>query len=70
VNVVEFAIASQDARLAAAQASARVPTIEAFKKATRAAVEDLELFTHFEKKGLIGEIEDAWAQLEAGNAHQ
>jgi hypothetical protein len=30
----------------------------------------LELFTHSEKVGLIGEIEDAWAQLEARNAHQ
>ena len=66
MNIVEFAIASQDAKLAALKAQAQVPTIEAFKKATRAAVEDLELFTHFEKKGLIGEIEDAWARIEAG----
>jgi hypothetical protein len=70
VNIVEYACQMQDAKLAALKAQAQVPTIEAFKKATRAAVEDLELFTHFEKKGLIGEIEDAWARLEAGNAHQ
>ena len=70
MNIVEYACQMQDAKLAALKAQAQVPTIEAFKKATRAAVEDLELFTHFEKKGLIGEIEDAWARLEAGNAHQ
>jgi len=70
MNVVEFAIASQDARLAALQAAARVPTVETFKAATRSAIQALELFTHSEKVGLIGEIEDAWAQLEAGYAHQ
>ena len=52
--------------LAALKAQAQVPTVEAFKAATRSAIQALELFTHSEKVGLIGEIEDAWAQLEAG----
>ena len=69
MNVVEFAIASQDARLAALQAAAQVPSVEAIKAATRSAIQALDLFTHSEKVGLIGEIEDAWAQLEVGNAH-
>ena len=66
MNIVEFAIASQDARLAALQAAAQVPTVEAIKAVTRSAIQALELFTYSEKVGLIGEIEDAWAQLEAG----
>ena len=70
MNVVEFAIAAQDAKLAALKAAAQVPTVEAIKSATRSAIQALELFTHSEKVGLIGEIEDAWAQIEAGNAHQ
>jgi hypothetical protein len=70
MNVVEFAIASQNAKLAAAHAAARVPTVEAFKAATLSAIQALELFTHSEKVGLIGEIQDAWAQLEAGDAHK
>ena len=70
MNVIEYACQMQDARLAALKAQAQVPTVEAFKAATRSAIQALELFTHSEKVGLIGEIEDAWAQLEARNAHQ
>ena len=46
MNVVEFAIASQDARLAALQAAARVPTVEAIKAVTLSAIQALELLTH------------------------
>ena len=70
MNVIEYACQMQDAKLAALKAAAQVPTVEAIKAATRSAIQALELFTHSEKVGLIGEIEDAWAQLEAGNAHQ
>ena len=59
-----------DSQHRAAQAAAQVPTVDAFKAATRSAIQALELFTHSEKVGLIGEIEDAWAQLEAGDAHE
>ena len=69
MNVIEYACQMQDAKLAALRAAGQVPTVEAFKAATRSAIQALELFTHSEKVGLIGEIEDAWAQLEAGNAH-
>ena len=66
MKVIEYALASQDAKLAALKAAAQVPTIEKYKAATRSAIQALDLFTHYEKIGLIGEIEDAWAQLEAG----
>ena len=46
MNVVEFAISSQDARLAALQAAARVPTVEAIKAVTLSAIQALELLTH------------------------
>jgi hypothetical protein len=66
MKVIEYALASQDAKLAALKVAAQVPTIEKYKAATRSAIQALDLFTHYEKIGLIGEIEDAWAQLEAG----
>ena len=69
MNVIEYACQMQEAKLAALKAAAQVPTVEAFKAATRSAIQALELFTHSEKVGLIGEIEDALARLEAGNAH-
>ena len=65
MKVIEYALASQDAKLAALKAQAQVPTVEAIKAATRSAIQALQLFTHSEKVGLIGEIEDAWARLEA-----
>lgn len=43
MNVVEFAIAAQDARLAAAQAAAQVPSAEAVKLATLAAIMRVEV---------------------------
>ena len=64
MNVIEYACQMQDARLAALKAQAQVPTVEAFKAATRSAIQALELFTHSEKVGLIGEIEDTWSRLE------
>ena len=64
MNVIEYACQMQDARLAALKAQAQVPTVKAFKAATRSAIQALELFTHSEKVGLIGEIEDAWKRLE------
>ena len=69
MNVIEYACQMQDAKLAALKAAAQVPSVEAIKAATRSAIQALELFTHSEKVGLIGEIEDALARLEAGNAH-
>ena len=69
MNIVEYACQMQDAKLAALKAAAQVPSVEAIKAATRSAIQALDLFTHSEKVGLIGEIEDAWAQLEVGNAH-
>jgi hypothetical protein len=66
MRAVEHALALDRARLAALQAQAQAPTVEAFKAATRSAIQALELFTHSEKVGLIGEIEDAWARLEGG----
>jgi len=70
MNVIDYACQMQDAKLAALKAAAQVPTVEAIKSATRSAIQALELFTHSEKVGLIGEIEDAWAQIEAGDAHK
>ena len=69
MNIVEYACQMQDAKLAAFKAAAQVPSVEAIKAATRSAIQALDLFTHSEKVGLIGEIEDAWKRLEAGNAH-
>ena len=69
MNVIEYACQMQDAKLAALKAAAQVPTVEQYKTATRSAIQALQLFTHSEKVGLIGEIEDAWKRLEAGNAH-
>jgi hypothetical protein len=66
MNVIEYACQMQDAKLAALKAAGQVPTVEAIKSATRSAIWALDLFNHSEKVGLIGEIEDAWAQLEAG----
>ena len=66
MNIVEYACQMQDAKLAALKAQAQAPGVEKIKAATRSAIQALELFTHSEKVGLIGEIEDAWARLEAG----
>ena len=64
MNVLQYAIEAQDAKLAALKAAAKVPTVEAIKAATRSAIWALDLFTHSEKVGLIGEIEDTWSRLE------
>ena len=65
MKVIDYACQMQDAKLAALKAAARVPTVEHYMAATRLPIQALELFTHSEEVGLIGEIEDAWAQLEA-----
>ena len=66
MKVIVYACQMQYAKLAALNAAAQVPTVEQYKAATRSAIQAQDLFTHFEKVGLIGEFEDAWAQLEAG----
>lgn len=42
-----------------------LPAIASFKLATRAAIEENEVFSDREKISLIGDIEDAWSRLEA-----
>ena len=64
MNVIEYACQMQDAKLAALKAVGQVPTVEAFKAATRSAIWALDLLTDSEKVGLIGEIEDTWSRLE------
>jgi len=66
MKVIDYACQMQDDKLAALKAQAQAPTVAGIKAATRSAIQALELFTHSEKVGLIGEIEDAWARLEAG----
>jgi len=66
VNIIDYAVAIQDAKLAALNAQVLLPAVASFKLATRAAIEEIEVFTDFEKTGLIGDIEDAWSRLEAG----
>jgi hypothetical protein len=70
VNVIDNACQMQDAKFDAQRTKSNTPNAEVIKAATSSAIQALELFTHSEKVGLIGEIEDAWAQLEARNAHQ
>ena len=65
IKVIDYACQMQDDKLAALKAQAQAPTAEQYKAATRSAIKLLDLFTHYEKIGLIGEIEDAWTQLEA-----
>ena len=43
MNIIDFALASADARLAAAQAAAQVPSAEAVKLATLAAIMRVEV---------------------------
>ena len=64
MNVIDYAWQMQDTKLAALKAAAQVSTVENYNDATRSAIQALELFTHSEKVGLIGEIEGSWAQLE------
>jgi hypothetical protein len=68
VNVIEYALASQDARLAADQAAARVPTAEAIKAATLGALLKVESdplgWCCLEE--VVDAIEAAWKRLEAG----
>ena len=65
MNLIDHACQFEDAKLAALKAQAQVPTVEHYKAATRSAIQAPELFTRSEKVGLIGEIENTWAQLEA-----
>ena len=66
VNIIDFAVETQDAKLSALKAEVLLPAIASFKLATRAAIEEIEVFTDLEKTCLIGDVEDAWSRLEAG----
>lgn len=68
MNVVEYALASQDARLAAAQAAARVPTAESLKVATLAAIMRVETdpLGWCCRDDVAEAIQLAWERLEAG----
>ena len=66
MNVLQYVSELEAAKLAALKAKAQVPTVAQYKTATRSAIQALELFTHSEKVGLLGEIEDAWTRLEGG----
>ena len=68
MNIVDFAIASQDARLAAAQAAARVPAAEAIKAATLGALLRVEsdALGWANLEDVVDAIEAAWSRLEAG----
>ena len=67
MNVIEYALASQDAKLAAAQAAARVPTAESLKVATLAAIMRVETdpLGWCCRDDVAEAIQLAWAQLEA-----
>lgn len=65
VNIIDYVVAIQDAQLAALKAQVLLPAIASFKLATRAAIEENEVFSDREKISLIGDIEDAWSRLEA-----
>ena len=68
MNIVDFAIASADARLAAAQAQARVPSVDAIKAATLGALLRVEsdALGWANVEDVADAIEAAWARLEAG----
>ena len=68
MNVIEYALASADARLAAAQAQARVPSVEAIKVATLAAIQNVRVDAlGFCCRDDVAEaIQLAWERLEAG----
>jgi uncharacterized protein (DUF1501 family) len=68
VNIVEFAIASQDAKLAALKAAARVPTAESLKVATLTAIMRVEAdaLGWANVEDVVDAIEAAWEKLEAG----
>ena len=66
MNVIEYALASQDAKLAAAQAAARVPTAESLKVATLAAIMRVETdpLGWCCRDDVAEAIQLAWEQLE------
>jgi uncharacterized protein (DUF1501 family) len=68
VNIVEYACQMQDARLAAAQAAARVPTAESLKVATLTAIMRVEAdaLGWANVEDVVDAIEAAWEKLEAG----
>jgi hypothetical protein len=68
MNVIEYALASQDARLAADQAAARVPTAESLKVATLTAIMRVEAdaLGWANVEDVVDAIEAAWKRLEAG----
>ena len=68
MNIIDFALASQDARLAALRAQAQAPSAEAIKAATLGALFKVESdalgWCCLEE--VVDAIEAAWARLEAG----
>ena len=44
VNIIDYVVAIQDAQLAALNAQVLLPGIASFKLATRAAIEEIEVF--------------------------
>ena len=66
MNVIEYALASQDAKLAATQAAARVPAAESLKVATLAAIMRVETdpLGWCCRDDVAEAIELAWAQFE------
>jgi hypothetical protein len=68
VNVIEYALASQDARLAALKAQAQAPSVDAIKAATLGALLRVEAdpLGWANLEDVADAIEAAWKQLEAG----
>ena len=68
MNVIEYALASQDARLAALKAQAQAPSVDAIKAATLGALLKAETdplgWCCLEE--VFDAITAAWKQLEAG----
>ena len=68
MNVIEYALASQDARLAALKAQAQVPTVAAFKAATLEAIKSVETdpVDWCYHQDVLDAVRLAWSRLEAG----
>lgn len=65
MNAIDHACQFDDAKLVALKAAPKAPTAVQYKALTRSAIQALDLSTYYEKIGLVGDIEDAWVQLEA-----
>ena len=67
-SIIDFVCQAQDAKLAALKAQARVPSVEAVKAATLAAIPNVETdaLGWANVEDVADAIEAAWARLEAG----